>query len=457
MSSNEQQYESQVAVPHEYFHNMSKMDYNNPHVAFVRELFQNSVDAGCKNFILVFDRSTNEVVAIDDGCGMTEDIIRNRLLVMGGTHKDSQDAIGAFGHAKVLIYFSWESYEIRTNNIRVIGKSNHYSISKLDPNDVIKGTVSTIKISEEVDFDKITRCKDFFEYCETNVIITRIIIDKNGDEEFVSIFRPKLVKEICIPIESDFMSIYIGSDIGEYSNQYVYIRSNGVLMFNNWSNVLKRPIVVETKGSARDLFTQNRDSFKREYASKFQELITRINNDNVSMTNAALQNFFNKNIPTVDKRKKDGERKLKIPVENGKFISWGKTKAEWKLYFKKRKIKNIKYFMEHVVNEYKTFTNTQDDIMLGFVFDPSVDGVMVGTSNLFINPISIDLHRKNKRKMIYVILDIICHELAHFETLKHEGYSYHNEGFVGRLHKIKLLFWDVDFWYKEYKKCCANS
>ena len=110
--------------------------------------------------------------------------------------------------------------------------------------------------------------------------------------------------------------------------------------------------------------------------------------------------------------------------------------------------------MEHVMDEYKRLTNIRDDIMLGFVFDPSVDGVMVGTNNLFINPISIDFHRKNKRKMVYVILDIICHELAHFETLKHEGYSYHNEGFVSRLHKIKLLFWDVDFWYKKYKKCC---
>jgi hypothetical protein len=453
------QYESQVAVPHEYFHNMSKMDYGDPHRAFIRELFQNSVDAGATKFILAFDYNEREIIAIDDGCGMNEDIIRNRLLVMGGSHKDKPDAIGAFGHAKILIYFSWESYEIRTTNIRVFGKSNRYSIEYLD--DTINGTVSTVKIADAEDFQRIYRAvRTFFLKCDTNVDVTLVKID--GDDDSAELVKQNLKILQPIPIQSKFMNINIGTSFGvsEWNNQYVYVRSNGVYMFENWSNVLKNPIIVETIGSARDLFTQNRDSLKREYGEEFQTLISKINADNVSMTNSALQSFFNTQIKEPDKRKKTKERKELLPVLNGTFLCWGKTEAEWNLYYRKQRVKKIKYFMEHVVEHYRTKTQCQEKIRVGFVFDSSVDGVLnhQGTdlSTVFLNPIRIEKFNKDKREMVYEIIDIICHELAHFETIIHEGQQYHNESFNMRFHKIKKIFWDIDVWYKKFKICCKT-
>lgn len=451
------QYESQVTVPNEYFHNMSKMDYNNPYRAIVRELFQNSVDAGSSKFIIAFDFNENEIIAIDNGCGMNEDIIRNRLLVMGGSHKESENAIGAFGHAKILIYFSWESYEIRTSNLLVRGKSNRYSIEHLD--EYVNGTISSIKVENSTDLKRIFGAVPaFFGKCDTNVDVIRVEI--NGDNSGADVMTQRLKPIMPIPIDSSFMNISIGSNISQYEDSYVYVRSNGVYMFENWSQVLKSPIIVETIGSARELFTQNRDSFKRSYGEEFQNLITKINADNVSTTNAALQKFFNSKIYEKDKRRKNKERKSKYPVLNGTFMIWGKTEAEWKLYYKKQRVKRIKYFMEHVIEQYRVKSGCEDKIRSGFVFDNSLEGVLhhegSNLNTLFINPIRVEKFNNNKRELVYEILDIICHELAHFETIMHEGQQYHNESFVLRLHKLKKMFWDIEFWYKEYKKCCQN-
>src|SRR5210317_1685107 len=109
----------QVEIPSNYFYDMSKKDYSHFESALVREFFQNSYDAGAKNFHINYDHDGNSVTISDDGHGMDKDIILNKLLVMGVSHKESDDAVGSFGHAKILLYFSWPEWEIRTRNYKV--------------------------------------------------------------------------------------------------------------------------------------------------------------------------------------------------------------------------------------------------------------------------------------------------------------------------------------------------
>lgn len=69
--------------------------------AFVRELVQNGIDAGASAIEVVVDRAPDgltSVRVVDDGCGMTMDIIENALLVLFRSTKDEDPTkIGKYG------------------------------------------------------------------------------------------------------------------------------------------------------------------------------------------------------------------------------------------------------------------------------------------------------------------------------------------------------------------------
>jgi hypothetical protein len=446
------EYESRVEVPNDYFYKMSMMDYGQPHMAFTREYFQNSVDAGAKVFIMAFDETTDEITIIDDGCGMTEDIIRNKLLVMGGSHKTTDEAIGTFGHAKILIYFSWENYTIHTNNILVRGASNRYSIENVS--DSIRGTVSTVKIKDHADFRRIRNSvKSFFNYCDTSTVVHLIDIKEN--EEVHQIVKQNLKISMPISVEATAMDVFIGEGIESYQSNYIYVRTNGVFMFSTWVSVLKSPIIVETSMSARDIFTQNRDSFKREHSTEYNELQSLITNDNISTVRPDFQKFISKAAATTDKRYKTEEKK-KLLSDEKNFFYLGKTQNETLTYMKKQKAEKLRLFVEKVILLYKERRNITDDIYMGFVFDDSVEGRFTnrdGKNIVFINPITVLKLIRNKRQMTFHALLVILHELAHFENYKEDSFLYHNESFVNKFHSLMKLFWDTDEIYKVWKSC----
>lgn len=66
----------------------------------IREVVGNSIDAGAKNFFMNFDASTPEgkITFLDDGSGMTEEIIMSEFLKIGGSSKrNDPHKIGRIG------------------------------------------------------------------------------------------------------------------------------------------------------------------------------------------------------------------------------------------------------------------------------------------------------------------------------------------------------------------------
>lgn len=84
-----------------------KIYENNFYLIWMREVLQNSTDALCKSLHISnsYDRETNttQLIAKDDGMGMTEDIIHNAFLALGGSQKDNDLAVGGFGIAKTIV------------------------------------------------------------------------------------------------------------------------------------------------------------------------------------------------------------------------------------------------------------------------------------------------------------------------------------------------------------------
>ena len=85
--------------------------YKHPPQAWAREAIQNSFDAGATK--IEFTCGENDVSAVDDGKGMSEDILLNKLMVPGMSEKPVW-AVGGFGEAKKLLTFPWDHFIIVT-------------------------------------------------------------------------------------------------------------------------------------------------------------------------------------------------------------------------------------------------------------------------------------------------------------------------------------------------------
>jgi len=92
---------------------LGKKLYSNPlPVIVARELLQNAVDAcrGNGGKVTVHINTIDNFIAVQDtGCGMDEDTLLNVFLQIGGSKKQTQDAVGRFGVAKVALFacFDW--------------------------------------------------------------------------------------------------------------------------------------------------------------------------------------------------------------------------------------------------------------------------------------------------------------------------------------------------------------
>ncbi len=106
--------------------------YSDWYLAFWRELFQNSNDAGAKNINISLHEKPGRssfgeirkepqtvvrVVFADDGCGMTYDTLDKVYFQIGESTKDGDgSSVGGFGRARLMTCFSQDRYSILTKD-----------------------------------------------------------------------------------------------------------------------------------------------------------------------------------------------------------------------------------------------------------------------------------------------------------------------------------------------------
>jgi hypothetical protein len=121
--------------------------YSDWFVAFWRELFQNSVDAGSENIRIYLDQKEGRgsfgdfrndppnvvrVVFSDDGRGMSYDVLDEVYFAIGNTTKTADDgSVGGFGRARLMTCFSQDRYSILTNDNFVVGEGGDFDIYPL--------------------------------------------------------------------------------------------------------------------------------------------------------------------------------------------------------------------------------------------------------------------------------------------------------------------------------------
>jgi hypothetical protein len=140
---------SNVSVPRGYFVKTAQRDYHNPLRALIREFLQNSRDAGASEIRFNFTDVDGKIqlVVEDNGCGMDQDVIVNKLMALGESTKGDEHT-GGFGVAKILLFFAHESYTIETRNLIVQGSGGVYNIQSKDS--YTKGVKCTVVLAQEI-------------------------------------------------------------------------------------------------------------------------------------------------------------------------------------------------------------------------------------------------------------------------------------------------------------------
>ncbi len=460
-----------IGIPNSYFLKMAKHDYESYDTALAREFYQNSIDAKASNITVGINLSSKCITVEDDGSGMTLDILKHKLLVLGGSHKES-GSVGAFGKAKELLFFSWVKYTIRTGNLLVEGKGAEYEIKQVES--LVKGTTCTIWMPIE---DSMSMWISHFKTVASRMQ-TRTKITVNSDLIKCERKRGKAVRKI--------EGVGIIHQVKVRDRIYMQVRINGIWMFNQYVGDNMGELILELDGQSVDVLTSNRDGFKWDVRNKVSLLLEELTTNRAAALDV-IKPQTKVNIPgngviTV------GEEQLaiaKTKIANGNNLmavvdQVFKTNEELTAINQFRvanaaKITNVEWddFKDHIEfigyepdftllhdegegNKTKKFMSTKKARLLaimwteivkqvlmdnkrylrftaGFTFNKNVEAEIeqgAGDTIVYLNPTSIKTS-EHRRVIMEDLKDLAIHELAHLRI------SNHNNDFVNEMAEIR--------------------
>lgn len=291
--------QQQVKVPYSYFTKSAARDYQSPRDAFFREYLQNSVDAGSRNIDFKIYEEAGKIMfeCQDDGCGMTADIITDKLLTLGETSK-GEGQTGGFGVAKILIYFSHPSYQIYSQDNIVRGEGGNYSLEK---GEMVKGTRSVIEINKEVISGELQSLIYGLKYEIRRSFLPKVNITINGDQ--VSAERKK-GRQVA-----DLGEITIHKQNLKGSTEYyALVRVNGLNMFQVYVGDHNFELIVELKTYSVEILTTNRDGFKGDLAHKVRAALEEICQDPTKQKQKSMTSHFKGRTPRFSPDKEAAEK-----------------------------------------------------------------------------------------------------------------------------------------------------
>lgn len=250
--------QGQVKIGPEFFAK-AKNDYANWQWAWVREILQNSIDSlrGRADKKIVIDIAEigdhTTVYVSNNGEPMTEDILINKLLALGGSGKNFDGSVGGFGLAKNLLYFCHNNYQIRSGYLGVDGSGASYDLNTYDL--FVDGTTSRVEMSGKLQNALALQIDAFAKYAQWD---GELVV--NGAKLHCGMQKGSRRRDLS------FGTVYTNkSDINK-----LVVRINGIPMFFEWVD-LDRCVVVELNGISSDVMTSNRDSLVYKHRQELSD------------------------------------------------------------------------------------------------------------------------------------------------------------------------------------------
>ena len=265
-----------IVLPADHFNKRIHHQYNDVGEALVREILQNSNDAGAKN--VWWTTHDHAFRAEDDGCGMDLDKFRRVFLTLGGTEKANYcpacDAFtqndscpscggavrkpsGGFGAAKELVLFAWNEWRAEGQGFQVSGSGASNPIS--DSGGIPKGFA--VQASDK-EFEARTFEGDIGLI--TALSRLRCKVHHNGWE----VSQGRSLRSNQIVREWDWGTLYVykgGNLKSRESEGMLYVRTRGLYSF--CSGVYGTPLVfyLDITSPSSEILTENREALRREY------------------------------------------------------------------------------------------------------------------------------------------------------------------------------------------------
>tara|TARA_B100000614_G_scaffold262909_1_gene300621 strand:+ start:144253 stop:145812 length:1560 start_codon:yes stop_codon:yes gene_type:complete len=252
----------QITLPKSFFTKERDNLYSDWRTAFWREDFQNSIDAGATEIRISFEQMGDDLAVefIDNGCGMTRDVIENVFFALGETTKTGSTT-GGFGRARILTCFAMGSYEFWTGNLHVTGDGANYNINDNQPH--VSGCRFRVVINNETAEKMRTALKKVLLMSQMSC---HVFVD--GERWTNWLHKRRLVKT------ASYGSIHVNKN-GQFTNQ-VIVRVNGLWMYSIYCEAKAQVIVEIDPTKSREVLTVNRDGMHYNYSNDLQSFINEL-------------------------------------------------------------------------------------------------------------------------------------------------------------------------------------
>lgn len=248
-----------VGFHHSFFRNERDRLYADPKLALFREDFQNSTDAGASR-ISVNLRDVDggcEIEFDDNGCGMTEEVLRSVFFKIGATTKDS-GSVGGFGRARILTCFSMERYRIETTDCIVEGAGSQFSISTGNP---YRRGCKFLAVWGKVKAEQLHN--KLIEYLGMSQLDCEVTI--NGERWTKWLYKNREVRSF------DWGKVYANKTSGLKGT--VIVRVRGAMMFVRSTNADAQVVLEINPDVSRNVLLANRDSLAYEYRAALDSFL----------------------------------------------------------------------------------------------------------------------------------------------------------------------------------------
>lgn len=242
-------------------------DYGDRYHAWTREIYQNGVDApGCSRieFTIYTDDGNTIAVVENNGEPMTEEILINKLLCLGGSGKTGNGTVGGFGKAKEIIMLAHPGYEILTGDLVVVGCGGEYEVSQSGSN--LAGTRTTVTWDGDHTDRLIEQVRKLAKHAQWGGSLYL-----NGERLTTDLRKGSRRKEF------DWGVVYSNKS----DQNRIVVRVGGIPMFTRHTS-FPGCLVIELKGNSKDVLTSNRDGLCGKYAYELSDFITAISVDTKS-------------------------------------------------------------------------------------------------------------------------------------------------------------------------------